>query len=259
MRPDGRTPFQHLLGTPYVSLLRMFGESAFALIPDHEVSAAKLTNRWISGCLWGRDASSDEHLVGTEHGLLKVWRCKIFGVPVDHDEAQSHFCLSYQAVGSPVHSVTLHPFGQAGRAPRHCRQIWQFRVSPRMSTVVRCRASVGQRWTIHDALAVSPLTAFPISRMTRIEAQPFWIIALLLMCHEAGARVMINMFAREHGLGPFQRIRRSNIRGRRARTLARAQLAICFPVGQRATGQPTSVSLRGMRVASARRGFVLNS
>ena len=52
-------------------LLCMFGESVFALIPDHEVRAAKLTNRWISGCWWGRDASSDEHLVGTKHGLLK--------------------------------------------------------------------------------------------------------------------------------------------------------------------------------------------
>ena len=49
----------------------MFGEPVFALIPDHEVRAAKLTNRWISGCWWGRDASSDEHLVGTKHGLLK--------------------------------------------------------------------------------------------------------------------------------------------------------------------------------------------
>ena len=49
----------------------MFGESVFALIPDHEVRAAKLTNRWISGCWWGRDASSDEHLVVTKHGLLK--------------------------------------------------------------------------------------------------------------------------------------------------------------------------------------------
>ena len=66
VRPDGRTPFQYLLGTPYVSLLCMFGESVFALIPD-----VKLTNRWISGCWWGRDASSDEHLVGTKHGLLK--------------------------------------------------------------------------------------------------------------------------------------------------------------------------------------------
>ena len=71
VRPDGRTPFKYLLGTPYVSPLCMFGESVFALIPDHEVRAAKLTNRWISGCWWGRDASSDEHLVGTKHGLLK--------------------------------------------------------------------------------------------------------------------------------------------------------------------------------------------
>ena len=39
--------------------------------PDHEVRAAKLTNRWISVCWWGRDASSDEHLVGTKHGLLE--------------------------------------------------------------------------------------------------------------------------------------------------------------------------------------------
>ena len=43
----------------------------FALIPDHEVRAAKLTNRWISGCWWGRDASSNEHLVVTKHDLLK--------------------------------------------------------------------------------------------------------------------------------------------------------------------------------------------
>ena len=48
VRPEGRTPFQYLLGTPYVSPLCMFGESVFALIPDHEVRAAKLTNRWIS-------------------------------------------------------------------------------------------------------------------------------------------------------------------------------------------------------------------
>ena len=49
----------------------MFGESVFALIPDQQVRAAKLTNRWISGCWWGRDASADEHLVGTKHVLLK--------------------------------------------------------------------------------------------------------------------------------------------------------------------------------------------
>ena len=49
----------------------MFGESVFALIPDDEVRATKLTNRCVSGCWWGRDASSDEHLVGTKHGLLK--------------------------------------------------------------------------------------------------------------------------------------------------------------------------------------------
>ena len=62
-------PFQYLLGTPYVSPLCMFGESVFALIPDHEVRAAKLTNRWISGCWWRQNASSEEHLVGTKHGF----------------------------------------------------------------------------------------------------------------------------------------------------------------------------------------------
>ena len=58
VRPDGRNPFQYLFGTPYVSPLCMFGESVFALLPDHEVRAAKLTNRWIGGSWWGRDASS---------------------------------------------------------------------------------------------------------------------------------------------------------------------------------------------------------
>ena len=33
--------------------------------------AAKLTNRWISGCWWERDVSPDEHVVRTKHGLLK--------------------------------------------------------------------------------------------------------------------------------------------------------------------------------------------
>ena len=79
VRPDGRTPFQYLLGTPKVSpFVFMFGESVFTLIPDHEVRAAKLTNRWISGCWWGRDASSDEHLVWTKHGLL---RCRSVRLP----------------------------------------------------------------------------------------------------------------------------------------------------------------------------------
>ena len=41
------------------------------MTPDHEVRAVKLTNRWISGCWWGRDASSDEYLVETKHGLVK--------------------------------------------------------------------------------------------------------------------------------------------------------------------------------------------
>ena len=71
VRPDDRTPFQYLLGTPCVSPLRMFGESVFALILDHEVRAAKLTNRWISVCWWRRDAVSDEHFVETKLGLLK--------------------------------------------------------------------------------------------------------------------------------------------------------------------------------------------
>ena len=52
VRPDGRTPFQCLFGTPNVSPLCMFGESVFAVIPDHEVRAAKMTDRWISGCWW---------------------------------------------------------------------------------------------------------------------------------------------------------------------------------------------------------------
>ena len=67
--PDGRTPFQYLLRTPYVSPLCMLGESVFGLIPDHKIRAAKLTNGWISSCWWRRDASSDEHLVGTKHGF----------------------------------------------------------------------------------------------------------------------------------------------------------------------------------------------
>ena len=56
---------------PPTDAARMAHNATHVLIPDHEVRAAKLTNRWISGSWWGRDASSDEHLVGTKHGLLK--------------------------------------------------------------------------------------------------------------------------------------------------------------------------------------------
>ena len=47
-----QNPFQYLLGSPYVSPLCMFGASVSALITDHKVRAAKLTNRWISGSWW---------------------------------------------------------------------------------------------------------------------------------------------------------------------------------------------------------------
>ena len=70
-RPEGRTPFQCFRSAPYVSPFCVFGQLVFPMIPDHEVRASKLTNRWISGCWCGRDASSDEHLVGTKFGLLK--------------------------------------------------------------------------------------------------------------------------------------------------------------------------------------------
>ena len=44
----------------------MFGESVFALIPDHEVRAAKLTNKWISGC------GGTGHAKVTERAGIKV-------------------------------------------------------------------------------------------------------------------------------------------------------------------------------------------
>ena len=52
VRPDGRTPFQYLLGTPFVSPLCMFGESVFALIPDHEVACSQTdeqVDQWFHG------------------------------------------------------------------------------------------------------------------------------------------------------------------------------------------------------------------
>ena len=49
VRPDGRTPFQYLLRTPFASLLCMFGESVFALIPDHEVLAEETDGSVVAG------------------------------------------------------------------------------------------------------------------------------------------------------------------------------------------------------------------
>ena len=58
VRPDGRTPSQYLLGTPYVSPLCMFGESVFALIPR-------------SACSQTDEQVDQWFLVVTKHGLLK--------------------------------------------------------------------------------------------------------------------------------------------------------------------------------------------
>ena len=48
----------------------------FALIPDHELRAAKFTNREISGCWCGRDALSDEHLVVRGLVCLSADQCR---------------------------------------------------------------------------------------------------------------------------------------------------------------------------------------
>ena len=71
---DGRTPFLFLLGASNASGVFVFGESVFTMIPDHEVMAGELTNRWISCCWWRLDALSDEHLVGTNFGLFSADR-----------------------------------------------------------------------------------------------------------------------------------------------------------------------------------------
>ena len=71
MRPDGRTPFQYLLGTPCVSLLCMFGESVFALIPDHEVRASQTDEQMDQWLLVGTRCFVRRTLVGTKHDLPK--------------------------------------------------------------------------------------------------------------------------------------------------------------------------------------------
>ena len=78
------------MGTPYASALCVFGESIFAVILDHEVRAAKLTNRLISGCQWRRDALSDEHLVGTKF------------VRRERDVARSGILMRKWTLGVPV-------------------------------------------------------------------------------------------------------------------------------------------------------------
>ena len=70
-RPDGRTPFQFCSVLHMFSPLCVFGESVFAMLADHQMRSAKFTSGWISRCWWGRDGSSDEHLVCTKFGLLK--------------------------------------------------------------------------------------------------------------------------------------------------------------------------------------------
>ena len=66
VRLDGRTPFQYLLGTPYVSPLCMFGESVFALIPEHDVASSRAdeqVDQWLlvgTRCIVRRTPGGDE-------------------------------------------------------------------------------------------------------------------------------------------------------------------------------------------------------
>ena len=106
------------VGTPHASALCVLGESIFAVILDHEVRAAKLTNRLISGCQWRRDALSDEHLVGTKFVrrernvarsgiLMRKWTlgCQYRWNQQDRRQFQQqyfrlHFCLDTTADNS---------------------------------------------------------------------------------------------------------------------------------------------------------------
>ena len=56
----------------YASPLCIVGEAIFALVPDAEIWAAKLENRWIERVWRGRGSSTDEHLVGIRFGLLRA-------------------------------------------------------------------------------------------------------------------------------------------------------------------------------------------
>ena len=74
VRPDGRKPFQYLIGAPHASALCVFGESIFAWLLDREVRASKLTNRWICvGCaiVKGDHAPDCGVAQGVIHGVFR--------------------------------------------------------------------------------------------------------------------------------------------------------------------------------------------
>ena len=109
-----QNPFPYSFRSPCVSLLCMFSASVFAVIPDHEVRAAKLTNRWTSGCWWGRNASFDEHLVRTKHVLLlrisskkTTWRAR--GLDVKRMKLEEESGILTWKWYSGVSGPTLEP------------------------------------------------------------------------------------------------------------------------------------------------------
>ena len=69
VRPDGRTPYQIVHGHPYVTEVLEFGTLVLAKTRKSG-EAGKMTDRWMNGVWVGKSATTDCHLVVTEHGVV---------------------------------------------------------------------------------------------------------------------------------------------------------------------------------------------
>lgn len=69
LRPDGRTPFHHVKGAPYASVIFPFLQYCMAREPE-ATSQDALEPRWRAALWLTRSPQTDEHVVWTEAGLL---------------------------------------------------------------------------------------------------------------------------------------------------------------------------------------------
>ena len=70
VRPSGRTPYEELYMTQYTSPVLMFAESVLAR--KIVENTGKFVSSWESGLWLGRSTTTNEHIVGTTIGVIKV-------------------------------------------------------------------------------------------------------------------------------------------------------------------------------------------
>ena len=72
---DGRTSRERIRGNPSIPIIPKFGESVYYK-PAKTIKIPKAENRWNEGIWLGFIDKTNEHIIGTQKGIVKCWAIK---------------------------------------------------------------------------------------------------------------------------------------------------------------------------------------